>query len=404
MYCGSSKRLRSPLRRPLRRDARKGQAGFTLMELMVALVAGLIAITTIYSISSASARHFHEQQRVAQTQMSLRMAMMQIRDDFERAGLFGTPNSAREKRCRTPVSELSALSFQNNADTAVLPNAAVNGVTADRIQLTGAYATAASYMVGTTDNSGGTFFLQKSWQAFRRDFGVFGTSFRDDDFTDAFAAGRIAHIINSQGMHFFTSITGSQPASAAVTAQPIGVGGTCVGGLSDGALFSVLSQIEYAVVDPRNDPELSMILSPDTQASADARGLTPSVLVRRELDFQTGNPIAGTERVVLEYVADFDLEFILDTAVNDGAPPNLVRFSDAAAQAEVNANPHRVRSIIVSLSARTAGQEARFPFIARQPGDPLTRYQVNPQAPGAARVRTARAEIFLPNVAYRLMR
>ncbi|MFW5921446.1 MAG: PilW family protein, partial [Polyangiales bacterium] len=47
-------------------------AGFTLLELMVALVAGLIAISSIYFVSAASTRHFHEQQRIAQTQMSLR--------------------------------------------------------------------------------------------------------------------------------------------------------------------------------------------------------------------------------------------------------------------------------------------------------------------------------------------
>ncbi|MCA9616172.1 MAG: prepilin-type N-terminal cleavage/methylation domain-containing protein, partial [Myxococcales bacterium] len=60
------------------------EAGFTLLELMVALVAGLVAILAVYYVSSASARHFHEQQRVAQTQTSIRMAMQQLRRDIGR--------------------------------------------------------------------------------------------------------------------------------------------------------------------------------------------------------------------------------------------------------------------------------------------------------------------------------
>ncbi|MBC7172556.1 MAG: prepilin-type N-terminal cleavage/methylation domain-containing protein, partial [Polyangiaceae bacterium] len=71
------------------RPSRK-KGGFTLVELMAALVAGLVAITAIYAVGSSSARHFQEQQRIAQTQMALRMAMSQLRVDIQRAGLFGT--------------------------------------------------------------------------------------------------------------------------------------------------------------------------------------------------------------------------------------------------------------------------------------------------------------------------
>ena len=75
---------------------RRRQAGFTLLEMMAALVAGLIAIGSIYTLSSASSKHFHEQQRISQTQMSLRMAMSRLTSDIARAGFGGTPNSAAE--------------------------------------------------------------------------------------------------------------------------------------------------------------------------------------------------------------------------------------------------------------------------------------------------------------------
>ena len=362
-----------------------------------------MTISTIYVISTASSHHFHEQQRIAQTQMSLRMAMMQIRDDFERAGLFGTPNSALEQRCRAPAFELRAVEFQNDVDTGVLPNAAENGVTADRIRLVGAFAAPAAYLISTSDSLGGRFFLQQEWQGFRRDFGE-GSSFRVDDFTSTFAPGRVAHIVNQRGMHFFSRVQGSDALAGAVDLQPIGVGGHCVGGLSDGALLSVLSRVEYIVINPRSEAGLANLLSPETEALSDARGLTPSTLIRRELEFGSDTPIPGTERIVLEYVADFNLDFVLDRAADAADPPDLRRLSGADAAAAIAAAPQQVRSVQVSLSARTAGHEPRFRWAARGAGEPLIRYRTDPDLPGAARVRTQRAEILLPNLAYRVLR
>ena len=69
----------------------------------------------------------------------------------------------------------------------------------------------------------------------------------------------------------------------------------------------------------------------------------------------------------------------------------------------INANPEQLRSAIVNLSARTRQHEERVGFVART--DPanemLSVYQVSADAPGAARVRSARSEILIPNVAYR---
>lgn len=380
-------------------------AGFTLLEMMVALTAGFLAITGIYYLGGASSRHFQEQQRIAQTQMSLRMAMTQLRTDISRAGFFGTPNSRVERRCTTPPVEIQGIEMLDNIDTPVLPNAGANLANADRLRLVGNYASNDAYFVRSFSATGSRVFLQQEWQGFRRDFGVAGIDFSPETFNEVFLPGRMLHIQTPQGMHFFVTIVSADPTNGAVDFTPgVGIGGPCVSGLGGGALVAPLSRMEYAVVDPRLDPELAALRSTTPAAVELATGRIPSVLVRREIQFNSDNVLPGTTRVVLEYVSEFELAGVFDDTLNPGDPPNLVPRIGAAAADEFRLRPHHARTVGVLLSARTADQDDRFPFVARAPGQPLTRYQVNPALPGAARVRSASAEILLPNFAGRNLR
>ena len=87
----------------LQRRVQSEAQGFTLIELMVALVAGLIAISSVYTISKASSQNFHEQQRISQAQMATRMAVEQIRLDVQRAGFLGSANTGTERTDRKSV-------------------------------------------------------------------------------------------------------------------------------------------------------------------------------------------------------------------------------------------------------------------------------------------------------------
>ena len=72
------------------------KSGFTLIELMVAMVVGLTAITSVYSLGAAMTKQFYEEQRIANAQGTSRVAIMELRRDVSRAGLFGSPNGTRE--------------------------------------------------------------------------------------------------------------------------------------------------------------------------------------------------------------------------------------------------------------------------------------------------------------------
>jgi len=405
---------------------RKSQ-GFTLVELMVALMAGSIAISTIYAISSVSARHFHEQQRIARLQMSVRMAMSQLTRDISRAGFLGTPNSRRERACGvSPPAALQAIEYLYDEDTGRLPNASENRVRADRIRLTGNYVTDDRYIV-RLDGAGRTLLLQPEWQAFRRSFGVPGTTYSGDDFQAVFSEGRTVHVISPYGAHFFPRIAASSGTQRSITVNPpIPYAAPCAGGGTAGEwTVAPLSRIEYLVSDPSTSTDYGRNIRPPggrypTSVDSDFRGQFQSSLVRREIRFanpmgasssnlivREGSRNAREERVVMEYVAAVEFEFVFDRQRTRGSAPDLWRPASTAlreAEDRMRSNPEQARSVLVTLSGRTAEQNDRFRFVTRAAGSPLTRYRVNPRLPGAARVRTATAEVFLPNLAARNLR
>lgn len=387
------------------------RAGFTLLELMIALVAGALVISSVYFIGAASARSFQTQQRLAQLQTNVRLAMDQLTHDVGRAGLLATPNSRRDQRCVAPATELQAVEFRNDVDTAMIPQAGFNGVTADRLFLVGSYATADAYLVSTVDAAGTTLGLQQAWQGFQRSFGaaplVGGAG---SPYDSTFIPGRVVRLTTDAGNVFYGTIVSASAPSATVTiAPPLPVGTSCLGGLADHALLSVLSRIEYHIDNGGGFSSAS--LQPNNPLVTGP----PSWLVRREVTFDAaalplaiqGPTGAGpSERVVLENAIDFNLTFTLDRQPNMSLPANLVRFDGAtAAPLLANTNtspavtPEQVRAIFISISGRTPDLDPRFGYAATPP---LTHFTFDPVpashlARGSAHVRTLRSEVFLQN-------
>jgi prepilin-type N-terminal cleavage/methylation domain-containing protein len=383
--------MRHPIGRtrhlPTRRSGgRARRAAFTLIEMMIALTAGLIAVTSIYYVSSASSRHFQEQQRVAQTQMSLRMAMEQLRRDLDRAGYLGTPNSSTENTCVTPTTQVRGVELVNGGGTAALTEAGTNNVTADTIRMTGNYATADSYLARNFPTTNQVT-LQDEWQGFRRSFGV---PYDADRFEEVFTTDRMLHIEDQEGRHFFASITGVTSTAGSTTLTFTPSLPSCINA-SRGAIVSPLVRIEYAVIGTGGAyGDLQNATSP-------LAGVNGPILVRREVQFNAAaTPIQGTDRVVTEYVAELDVDFVVDTAIAP-APVALATVNDGAAQTAITNTPEQARSAIVRLSVRTAAEDPRFPFAARAAGAPLTHYELSTVADGSARVRTLSSQVLFPN-------
>ncbi len=393
--------------RQLRRAART--RGFTLIEMMVALAIGALVVASVFSIGGASARHFQEQQRIGVTQRSVRMAMGRLQRDIQRAGYMHVPSNLAPEvnMCATPTSprDVPAI-WMTDSDTAGnraldALNRTTNGVSADRLRLIGNYGTGDQFLVDSISSSGNVLFLQEGWLAFRRSFTVDsgGTTTSDPQrFADVFQSGRMLHIQTGYGQHAFVRVTAATidalGQNATVSISPgMGVDNPCVAGLGRGTVITPLSEIEYSIQAVPAASTLSArsaaVVGPNTQ------------LVREELDMSSGAVIPGTRRVVLEYAIDFNIDAFIDNRLAPTLPPNLVSVTGAAAQNAIRNTPWQVRSLVVSLAARTPEQDRRFPWTysgGRPATAPLNRFLVFRGQPGAARVRQLITEVQTPNL------
>lgn len=414
--------------------------GFTLVEMMVALTAGAIAMTSIYYVSAASSQHFHEQQMIANMQTALRLAIDRVRSDLQRAAFLGSVNPGLSDEgafCGgtygTAATGLisQGIFVDDGQYSAQLPEQATNVVQADQLRLVGNYATADEYYAEIIDTSRLRVDIQR--QSFRRSFGTSDLTSHEYDaaFEDAFAVGRGVRIVGSTGrvsLHQITSVDGDAGAGPEFTIAPdiAGVAPTCLA-LGDDVLVAPQVRIEYYV------GTWNSAAGEKFHGSDALTGQNAPALMRRELmwptlvadvNVLTGNAavtgdavnFTNNQQVVLEHVANFDVDLYWDTRIDLTAPPELEVMAESSAADITNplhsgsaggtaaataAGPHRVRSAIVELSVRAPSEDPRFAWIARGVGAPLTRYELDPDVPGAARVRSVRTEVFLPNFAYR---
>ncbi|MDH3844848.1 MAG: hypothetical protein OES69_12970, partial [Myxococcales bacterium] len=123
------------------------------------------------------------------------------------------------------------------------------------------------------------------------------------------------------------------------------------------------------------------------------------VLVRRILDANDGSVKANSTQVVAEFVTHFEVSFIVDAnsgSTTSGSPPLLSLETGATAEATVNGNPEQVRSVIIDLGIRSPLEDPSLQY----DGSP-TRFEVDKDAQGSARVRHLRIEVPVMSVARR---
>lgn len=403
----------------------RAEAGFTLLEMLIALVAGAMTIATVYTLGAGSTRAFQEQNRINQTQGAVRGAMEQVRRDVSRAGFGGTPDSgtnasngdrgANPAGCTvTQAFQLVGLDINDGAYTAQMQLPANNVVQADGIVMTGNYATGDHYLVAEI-SGGTTISLQQSRQSFRRSF---GSPLNAQRFEEAFQVGRWVYLVSETGRRVARAITGVNGATATVTVSPAITTG-CFG-YGRGARISPISRIEYYAASPVTDAAFQWLLPRGTAAERTARGVDQAILARREVTFADTTPptpVANSERVVLEYLVHFNAAITRDTAAAGVPAPNLVEtLAGDGGAALLAAAPSRARAVRVTVGARTPGVDPNFvwtgprasqraslrSYLPRLPPN-MTATQAVGVAP-AAHVRTSEEVIMLENIANRGLR
>ena len=413
--------------------SRQARAGFTLVELMIALVAGAFAVSGVYYLNGMSSRMFSEQMRVSETQMSLRSAMEQLRRELSRAGYLHTPSSMITPDCSggfdpngtsLEVAPRAMRALHVRADgslpgvAALLDTPATNRTRADVVDTWGNYATADAYLTDPVTSTKTEIRFQTGSESFRRSF-VDPTSETVDKkrFESTFVIGRMLRV-EQEGRLFFRTISAVtfSPPTYSVTIDSLP---WCF----DQARWTAVAPIVHYRygLEPDTQPDLARLrpnAPPVGVPNAVSIGSDRALLVRREWNDATDTAVANTARVVLDYAVEFAVEAFFDTAAiapTASAPsptwtPTWALMRGANVTTQSTTAPYSFRSLVVTLSSRSGEADPRLPFVPRARfGDAsvldsalLTFRVLGPTVTAGltlnARVRTMRSEIFLQNL------
>ena len=365
--------------------------GFTLIELMIALVAGSLVIVSVYSISGSSARLFSAQQHIAQLQMNVRFGMERLRRDIGRAGFGGVADSSVGTTCIAPPAAFQAITFMDtsaSSDDALMPGGGVNTVEADRITLVGNFASDVLTSIETLGAGNNVIYPTESTVDLER----------------AYPDNSYIHIQTPEGNHLYTQVTGRVGTTGIQVNPPLPAAGC--GGIQ-GGWMAPLRQVEYRV---DNDQETLFGLSAGDAAALVNLGQSHTTLVRVEqaLGDPSGDPpLAGTlAEIVLDDVAEIDYEFMVE---NVAAGPGILFTTLSGPGVDVPLSnallAGNVRSVRITLAGHTRVSDPDFRFVARPANSPLTHFWPHVRTPGASpelgasQVRELRAEVFTPNLA-----
>ncbi len=404
--------------------------GFTIVELMVSITITSIVVAALYSVSRATTETFNQQQRAAEMQLRLRLAMERMRVDVARAGYMATPNSEVDPRvCPKPSPLLQPLSITRaTSATNPIPNLTDNAfITPVALRMVGNYTTVDEYLVDSI--AGNRIRLQHhtpQWAARVTTAAEFNRIF-----TPVAGVNRLIRISSPTGfMQFVRVVSGSwqrydsptQP-ELVVTPSPavigegsmVGAGSGCgIAGLGTGSTVAPVDMIEYRL---RSGATMRAVL-PELYPSDATEAALKTDLVRSEWTLDaTPAEIAGTAQLVGEYAVDFDATVTADegTGVSPvtmrgvawGDDTNINRYAEnmMGAGSASGHFPQRIRSVLLRLSIRDRNQDPAFGWVARAAAtSPLTRFRVFTDRLGAARVRTLTSEVVLQNLAARNLR
>lgn len=430
--------------------------GFTMVELLAAMAAGMMVAMGAFTFARAATRSFQQEARVANATSAVLLGFRRLSADVQRAGFLATPNIQREFRWEQDICEdpsAAPLAFKDLASirlerggtyvgNGLTPTVDLaNQVAPDRLTLTGSFDTTEMFFVSHVNATGGNSvvvqLMQNSGAVSRA---VQPGANGQPSLGTSIQVGRIGRLIDTAGMIHFGVITavavnaGAAPQITLGGSPQIAVQGTAYAGTlkpgckgvpfnSVGALFSVVNRVVYEVRDLRNDPAYAALYpAPNSVSTDDAAADPPKSrheLVRYEIGVDGAQ--LGPNEVVAEYAVDFRFGATIDTApvpaIGNGNPyqpllttydvgnPAIYPYTNTASQSVVTPGPERIRSLRVRLAVRSReGDREANVAPALQP---ITLQNNTPGSGGQyryllsngswARVRTMQSEISLPN-------
>ena len=429
---------------------RRRSRGFTLIELMVSLIAGLFVALAVVGLSTQAMNTFHEEARTAASEMTLRTAVERLRADIQRAGFMSSGNAQRDPYiAHAPSSpimptsgtfngiyKLAGIHLDYQGSMALTPLSTAAGFTPDAIELGGNFTTTDDYVVRYQEDGRSTCGGVRLWLAVDSPamWRILSQSNPDASLEAAFqpvSGSAFAVRVTDNTGHFqylptcvgkTAGVTGTgiaatawvdldtatmQLLSANQTGTNGGSSGLGVGSLRVNPVQTVRWELRPIDTSKSGDAPYAALVSP----SADKYELF------RTYEDATGK-LTEQPELVAEYAVDLKFAFSadLDPVVTGNGQRTLTvyGFSDAhnktiaddVAQ-DVTATPQRIRSVHFRLTTRsaTADREETFtmPAANAQQGVYPTRYCVlaacTAGQTGWARMRSITSEASTPNLA-----
>jgi type II secretory pathway pseudopilin PulG len=412
--------------------ARRRQSGFTMVELTVALLAGLLVAAGIVSLSREATNTFHEEARVSVAEASLRAAVDRLRADLQRAGFMSTGNILADPQIATPpggahvastapastkpigmggLQTLASIYLSDGGSLGNLANASAVGpgtLSPDLIDIAGNMTSPdtfdVAYIAQTATGTCLNIYLSPTSPAMYRVMGngdagatELANIFQPDP---AGVAQFIVRLVDDSGRSQYLATCRNGAAAGVVSGQPYvsvdaGSGGMTplrsaqttgtVSGLSGYAAGRAwvnpvqIVRWEITASSSTVDPEPAQFVN-GLEATSDG-GSDPAKydLMRSYLD-AFGNIVPATSEIVAEYAVDLGVAFSVDTSVS-AATPQIVTYafdstSNDPVAARVNnatATPQRIRSVYARVATRTA-QADRTLTIAPVPSYPTENF------------------------------
>jgi type II secretory pathway pseudopilin PulG len=350
---------------------RRRSRGFTLVELMVSLVAGVIIAIAVVGLAKAATTSFYEQARLTSVEQSVRGAANRLRYDLTKASFMGTGNiqlaSAQGipygHQVAAPLAVEGAAGGRYPAKTQNLQgihivvsgsgaadatlavtkySAAPNLTDPDVLEVGGNMTTEDSYVgawAGPTGGScgGGVFQMRAAADSATARLISGDPANVTNAFTPGPAGGKfLARVVDSLGCEHFVEVQNATATNAANNAIAVATVDLCPGAdgnslLSPGQARPGCGAIPVTDETLRISPyhRVRWSIAPNTVAAiepAAAVGAGPMFMLYRDMLDSSGAPVPALRQIVAEYAVDLKFGIAVDARETNAAPNNISVF------------------------------------------------------------------------------
>ncbi|WP_437940229.1 PilW family protein [Sorangium sp. So ce341] len=415
-----------------------GQRGFTLVELLVAMAAGLVVSLAAFLLSKNATRFFQHEARASASHLAATVGLNRLAADLQRAAYLSTPNIRLDPEvCQVPpaplgLNRLAGIWIRRQGSVfeggSELSQSVANELYPDSIIIGGSLSSNELFEFRKISDATGALVVELNPNSAAVQRTLQRANGSGQGLLQIFAPNRILRVMVRGQTQFLygviqgTNVQGNPPNLIAITLKPspglpmlsgLGRCGVTPGGATgDAGWVNVVNRVRYNIRSlVGKETPYAPLVAPiaATQTGDDGR----TELVRVELDDEN-NEIPETLELIAEYAVDLKFgisaaEESADPTVTDPfitrypimATDNAAVYNIAASNDQSSAAPQRVRSVQVRLSTRTRAPDRDVGYPERSDGRRL-RFLI----PGIlgdttyARMRTLYADIALPNQAY----